>query len=67
LKRESVEVCLNCKKSVKCEDVGTFEECVDFEEVEGEVWVITTDDHMPCQLQLARAQRAPPTTILPCC
>jgi hypothetical protein len=39
-KRERVEACLNCKKFVKCDDVGKFEECVDFEEVEGEVWVI---------------------------
>jgi hypothetical protein len=31
LKRERVEACLNCKK---------FVECVDFEEVEGEAWVI---------------------------
>jgi hypothetical protein len=40
LKRERVEACLNCKKFVKCNDVGKFEECVDFEEVEGEAWVI---------------------------
>jgi len=39
LKRERVEACLNCKKFVKCDDIGKFEECVDFEEVEGEAWV----------------------------
>jgi hypothetical protein len=40
LKRERVTVCLNCKKFVKCEDIGKFEGCVDFVEVEGEGWVI---------------------------
>jgi len=40
LKRERVEACLNCKKFVKCEKIGRFVECVDFEEVEGEAWVI---------------------------
>jgi hypothetical protein len=33
LKRERVSVCLNCRKFVKCDDIGKFEECVDFEEV----------------------------------
>jgi hypothetical protein len=28
------------KKFVKCEKIGRFVECVDFEEVEGEAWVI---------------------------
>ena len=40
LKREKVEACLNCKKFVKCDNIGRFEECVDFDEVEGEAWVI---------------------------
>jgi hypothetical protein len=40
MKRERVTVCLNCKKFVECDDIGKFEECVDFEEVEGEAWVI---------------------------
>jgi hypothetical protein len=40
LKRECVEACLNCKKFVECGDIGKFEECVDFEEIEGEAWVI---------------------------
>ena len=40
LKRERVEACLNCKKLVECGDIGKFVECVDFEEVEGEAWVI---------------------------
>jgi hypothetical protein len=40
LKRERVEACLNCKKFLECDDIGKFEECVDFEEVEGEAWVI---------------------------
>ena len=46
LKRERVEVCLNCKKFVKCDDVGRFEECADFEEVEVEVWVIKNLDEL---------------------
>jgi hypothetical protein len=33
LKRERVEVCLNCKRFVKCDDIGKFEECDDFVEV----------------------------------
>jgi hypothetical protein len=40
LKRERVEACLNCKKFVHCNDIGKFEECVDFREVDGETWVI---------------------------
>jgi len=40
LKRESVQVCLNCRKFLHCKDVGQFEECQDFDEVEDEVWVI---------------------------
>ncbi len=40
LKRVRVEACLNCKKFVECDNIGEFEECVDFEEVEGEAWII---------------------------
>jgi hypothetical protein len=40
LKRERVEACLNCKKFVKCDDIGRFIDCADFVEVEGEAWVI---------------------------
>jgi hypothetical protein len=40
LKRERVEVCLNCKKFVECGDIGKFEECAGFEEVECEASVI---------------------------
>lgn len=40
LKRERVQICLNCKRFATCDDVGKFEECVDFEEVEGESWDI---------------------------
>jgi hypothetical protein len=36
LKHERVEACLNCKKFACCHSIGEFEECVDFEEVEGE-------------------------------
>ena len=40
LKRERVVACLNCKKFVECDDIGKFEKSVDFEEVEGDAWVI---------------------------
>jgi hypothetical protein len=40
LKRERVEACLNCKRFAKCDGIGRFVECVDFEEIEGEAWVI---------------------------
>ena len=40
LKRERVEVCLNCKSFLKCEDIGKFEQCVEFDEVEDEAWMI---------------------------
>lgn len=36
LKRERVEVCFNCKKFVHCNDIGQFEECQNFDELEGE-------------------------------
>lgn len=38
LKRERFEECLNCEKLVKCGHIDEFEECIDFIEVEGEVW-----------------------------
>jgi hypothetical protein len=42
LKRESVVICLNCEKFVKCDRIGQFEpcHCEEFVEVEGEVWMI---------------------------
>ena len=40
LKRERVEVCLNCQRFVRCESVGRFVECSDFVEFEDEAWVI---------------------------
>jgi len=40
LKRERVEVCLNCKRFLNCKSIGKFEECGEFVEVENEVWVI---------------------------
>jgi len=40
LKRERVEVCLNCERFLKCESVGRFVECEDFIEVEDEAWAI---------------------------
>jgi hypothetical protein len=40
LKVERVAICLNCRKFLECTDIGRFEECADFVEVEGEGWVI---------------------------
>ena len=40
LKREIIEVCLNCAKLTNCDDIGKFVECSDFEEVEDDAWVI---------------------------
>jgi len=40
LKIEHVEVCLNCKRFVSCEDIGKYVECADFEEVDDEAWVL---------------------------
>lgn len=46
LKRERVEVCLNCEKFVKCEEIGKFEECASFEEIKDEAWVIKDLDEL---------------------
>lgn len=40
LKRERIETCLNCKRLTECKDIGKFEECSCFDEVDGEAWVI---------------------------
>ena len=40
LKRERVEVCLNCKAFVGCNEVGQYEICDHFEELEGEARAI---------------------------
>ena len=40
LKRERVEACLNCKKFVKCEDIGKYVECTAFEETNDAVWFV---------------------------
>ena len=40
LKREILEVCLNCMRLEGCENIGKFVECVEFVEVEDEAWVI---------------------------
>jgi hypothetical protein len=39
-KRERNEVCLNCRNYVSCHHIAEYEECLDFEEVENEVWTI---------------------------
>lgn len=40
LKRERVVVCLNCQRFVRCDNIGKYEECVDFKEIKGEAWII---------------------------
>ena len=40
LKLERVEVCLNCQRLTHCDNVGRFEECGDFVEVEREKGVV---------------------------
>lgn len=40
LKRESVEVCLNCKRFVNCQDVGKPVECDDCLEIKNESWIV---------------------------
>lgn len=40
LKREHVEACLNCKKFVKCEDIGKYVECADFEELDDRIYIV---------------------------
>ena len=40
LKRERVDACLNCKRFVKCDEIGRFEECAQFEEVIGKSKVV---------------------------
>ena len=38
LRLERVEACLNCNSFVKYDNIRKFEECADFEEVEGDAW-----------------------------
>ncbi len=38
LKRERVEVCLNCKHFVRCRSIGEFVECAGFEEDKDKTW-----------------------------
>jgi len=49
LKRERVQICLNCKRFVECDGVGKFEECGEFKEVEGEAWVIEKLENSPME------------------
>ena len=40
LKRERIEVCLNCLRVAKCDCIGRFEECVNFLENKQETYII---------------------------
>jgi hypothetical protein len=46
LKRERIEICLNCRKFVECNNIGEFEECSEFHEVKDEAWVIKSLDEL---------------------
>jgi hypothetical protein len=41
LRREQIEICLNCEKMAKCKHIGEYVECADFVELKDEVWNIT--------------------------
>jgi hypothetical protein len=43
LKRERVQMCINCKHFVECDDIGKLEECVDFAEVDDNRQVVIVD------------------------
>ena len=43
MKLERVEVCLNCKRFVEWENVGMFEECEEYVEVECEEMVVVVE------------------------
>ena len=47
LKTERVEACLNCKLFTGCENIGRFEECEDFLEVENEkaMVIVSLDEY----------------------
>ena len=47
LKRERVEKCLNCKWFVECNDIGEYEECDEYSEVDlkEQVVVISLSDY----------------------
>ena len=40
LRRSLNEVCLNCHNYSNCENIAQYEECLDFIEIEDEVWII---------------------------
>lgn len=39
LRRERVELCMNCERFVNCQDVGELEQCEKFLEIKNEAWV----------------------------
>ena len=47
LKRERVEKCLNCKWFVGCDDIGEYEECDEYSEVDlkEQVVIISLSDY----------------------
>jgi len=50
-KTERLEVCLNCKKFVKCGNIGKFEECVDFSELDVSKQVVVVGLKEYCRLK----------------
>jgi len=57
LKRERVETCLNCKKFVNCNDIGRFQECIDYFEVGSEKMVVIIGLSEYCRLKEMRAKQ----------
>lgn len=51
LKRERVTVCLNCKKFVECDDIGKYEQCVDYSELDVSKQVIVVGLKECCKLK----------------
>lgn len=53
LKTERVEVCLNCKLFSDCENIGMFDECEDFLEVENKnaMIIVSLDEYSKSELR----------------
>jgi hypothetical protein len=58
LKRERVEACLNCKKFARCDDIGKFEECADYDEVENEKMIVIVKLSEYCRMKKLEKARA---------
>ena len=54
LKTERVQVCLNCKRLTKCDNIGRFEECEDFLEINSKraMIIVSLDDYAKLELEV---------------